>query len=708
MVTPLLKAKYSNQQYTIMNIILTRLKLVNFKGIRELEIFFNADITTITGDNGKGKSTVPAAFNWLFTGKDQFDRAVIDEIKTYDKDGKHIEKIDHWVEADLLIDNDRTITLKRVLCQNWVKRRGETERILDGHKNEYFINGVGTGTETAFKQELSQIIEDRTFKLLTNPLFFNEILEWKERREILFSMVPPITDEEVVKLITNKDNESRIISLNNILNSGASFERYKKELSNRKKQKNELLCLIPAKIDATERTKPEIPDGSFGVVEHQIQKLQAELDTIDIELSDKSKANESLLKKQREKQQTVHNLKSALQDAQQKARSKHQDDRYKILQNKSNIDIKIREDQLKINSLQSDIDANVKEIARLTDRKAFAEKRGPELENEKKKLLEEFYKVDAMQFEFDADNCKCTSCNRPFTGNDLADKRSHYEAIFNKDKSEKLDRIDSTGLVLKKDIEKYQNDIKEFDQKIADLEEKNLSIAKSQATIKDSVTTLEEQSKQIYQQLVAFDAAIRPESEEEKNLSVQIQEAETASEEPEEATTDPDPQLLEEKKRVQGELDKLKAILTHKEQIEKANKLIAEYTEDERKLTQEIADIEKDEDIMQEFSRTRIESIESRVNSMFQFVKFKLFDAKLNGEEKECCEATVDGVPFRILNTAMKVNAGLDIINVLSKHFGRTLPIFIDNRESISELIPTQSQIINLEKVKGQTTLKVE
>lgn len=695
-----------------MNIIVTRLKLVNFKGIRDLEIFPNADITTITGDNGKGKSTIPAAFNWLFTGKDQFDRAVIDEIKTYDKDGKHIEKIDHWVETDLLIDNNRTLTIKRVLCQNWVKRRGETECVLDGHKNEYFINGVGTGTEASFKQELSKIIEDRTFKLLTNPLFFNEILEWKERREILFSIAPPITDEEVVKIITHKDNESRIVALNNILNSGASFERYKKELANRKKQKNELLSLIPAKIDATERTKPEIPDGGFGVVEYQINKLQAELDAIDIELSDKSKANESLLQKQREKQQTIHNLKSALQDAQQKARSKHQDDRYKILQSKSDIDNKIKEEQLKINSLQSDIDANVKEIARLTDRKAFAEKRGPELENEKKELLEEFYKVDSMQFEFDADNCKCTSCNRPFTGNDLADKRSYYEAIFNKDKSEKLDRIDSTGLILKKDIEKYQNDIKEFDQKIADLEEKNLSIAESQATIKDSITRLEEQSKQTYQQLIAFDAVTRPESEEEKNLSVQIQDADTASEEPEESTTDnttgPDLQLLEEKKRVQGELDKLKAILTYKEQIEKADKLIAEYTEDERKLAQEVADIEKDEDIMQEFSRTRIESIESRVNSMFRFVRFKLFETKLNGEEKECCEATVDGVPFRILNTAMKVNAGLDIINVLSEHFGRTLPIFIDNRESISEIVPTRSQIINLEKVKGQTTLKVE
>jgi len=691
-----------------MNIIIKRLKLVNFKGIRELEILPNQDVTTITADNGVGKSTIPAAFNWLFTGKDQFDRAVIDEIKTYDKDGKHIEKIDHWVEADLLIDNSRTITIKRVLSQNWVKRRGETESKLDGHKNEYFINGVGTGTETAFKQELSKIIEDRTFKLLTNPLFFNEILEWKERREILFSIVPPITDKEIVQLISNKNNESRILALNEILNSGASFERYKKELTARKKQKNELLNLIPAKINATERTKPDMPDGGFDVIEYQIKTLENELQAIDIQIADKSKANEAVLAKQRAKQETIHNLKTALQNACHSADSQLQKQRESVLDTISSLETQIKSEERSLQTLQSEIDENTKEINRLSERKIFASNQAPVLQERKNKLIEEFQKVNSMVFDFDPADCKCTACNRPFTGNDLDNKRSHFESLFNTDKSKKLDDIDAQGLVIKQDIEKYETNIKQFGTSISDLEERNLNLATTQAEHKDKIEKLSEQKKQKEQELTSLKTSDRCTTQQEKDLEKELETEESQSNISENTLPSTDSQLMEGKKVKQSELDNLKAILSRRDQLEKADKLIAEYNEEERKLAQEVADIERDEDIMCEFSRTRIESIEQRINAMFQLVKFKLFEIKLNGEEKECCEATVNGVPFRILNTAMKVNAGLDIINVLSKHYERVLPIFIDNRESISELVYTDAPIINLEKVKGQNTLKIQ
>ena len=42
------------------------------------------------------------------------------------------------------------------------------------------------------------------------------------------------------------------------------------------------------------------------------------------------------------------------------------------------------------------------------------------------------------------------------------------------------------------------------------------------------------------------------------------------------------------------------------------------------------------------------------------------------------------------------MNAGLDIINTLCKFYGVCAPIFIDNRESVNDIIETQSQIINL------------
>ena len=53
-------------------------------------------------------------------------------------------------------------------------------------------------------------------------------------------------------------------------------------------------------------------------------------------------------------------------------------------------------------------------------------------------------------------------------------------------------------------------------------------------------------------------------------------------------------------------------------------------------------------------------------------------------------------MPFSNANTASQINAGLDIINTLGDHFNVKMPIFIDNRESINELLNTENQLVNL------------
>jgi hypothetical protein len=88
-------------------------------------------------------------------------------------------------------------------------------------------------------------------------------------------------------------------------------------------------------------------------------------------------------------------------------------------------------------------------------------------------------------------------------------------------------------------------------------------------------------------------------------------------------------------------------------------------------------------------------------------VTFKLFDVQINGGEVECCETLINGVPFSDANNASKINAGLDIINTLCYHHNVFAPIFIDNRESVVEIIPISSQIINLIVSPGVSKLKV-
>ena len=55
-----------------------------------------------------------------------------------------------------------------------------------------------------------------------------------------------------------------------------------------------------------------------------------------------------------------------------------------------------------------------------------------------------------------------------------------------------------------------------------------------------------------------------------------------------------------------------------------------------------------------------------------------------------------DGVPYVGLNNGMKINVGIDIINALSRHYGVTVPLFVDNAEGVTRLEQSEAQVIRL------------
>lgn len=100
--------------------------------------------------------------------------------------------------------------------------------------------------------------------------------------------------------------------------------------------------------------------------------------------------------------------------------------------------------------------------------------------------------------------------------------------------------------------------------------------------------------------------------------------------------------------------------------------------------------------LLDEFIKAKIRVLESKINSLFSSVTFKLFDIQINGGINEVCEPLVNGVPFSDANNAAKINAGLDIINTLSKYYETLCFVILDNRESVTEIIDTKMQVINL------------
>ena len=94
---------------------------------------------------------------------------------------------------------------------------------------------------------------------------------------------------------------------------------------------------------------------------------------------------------------------------------------------------------------------------------------------------------------------------------------------------------------------------------------------------------------------------------------------------------------------------------------------------------------------------------------MFHLVNFKLFDMQINGLSPETCEVTVNGVPYKDLNSGHKIIAGLDIIRTLSEINNVEAPIFIDNAESINGFnIPEIDTQMVLLKVSDDKELVVQ
>src|SRR5690606_19631424 len=155
------------------------------------------------------------------------------------------------------------------------------------------------------------------------------------------------------------------------------------------------------------------------------------------------------------------------------------------------------------------------------------------------------------------------------------------------------------------------------------------------------------------------------------------------------------------------ERDAIKSELQQEEVIKRADQRIAELSLEEKTLAQAIADIERELFTIESFEKEKSTRIENSVNQRFQFVNFKLFETQINGGEVPTCKALIKGVPFSDANTASKINAGLDIINTLCMHYKANAPIFIDNRESVIELIHTDSQVINLIVSEVDSKLRV-
>lgn len=174
-------------------VIIKEIRLLNFKGLRDLTVEFDPALTEIYGRNGIGKTSIFDGFTWLLFGKNSEDRKQFG-IKTYDEAGNIIPKLPHEVSAVLLVDGE-VVTLCRRFNEKWTKKRGSAVEEFVGHEEERLYNNVPCSVKE-WNEKIAAICPEQVFKFITNPLYFTS-QSVDTQRSMLFRMAGGITDEEI-------------------------------------------------------------------------------------------------------------------------------------------------------------------------------------------------------------------------------------------------------------------------------------------------------------------------------------------------------------------------------------------------------------------------------------------------------------------------------------------------------------------------------
>jgi DNA repair protein SbcC/Rad50 len=637
---------------------LNKLTIKNFKGIKSFEINFTEHEINILGANEAGKTSVYDAYHWLLFGKDSTDKKDF-SIKPLDTIGKTNAETETSVVGYLDV-NGLDIILKREYSEKWTKPRGQLEKVFSGNETTFFYNEVPL-KENEYKAKISSIIDEELFKLLSNPLYFNS-LKWEKRRQILIAISPVIEQKEIINLIQDDKLTNEIKNLVSALNQNKSIAEFKAEIASKKATVKKELVDIPSRIDEANKSLPEIIPV-YSEVQKQIDELNLEISKIDNKISDKSQAVKDDFERIKTQQQEKFNLETKLQSA--------------INNLSSGYNQKVSETQNEIKNKEREISALAKDISITNASISSNNNTINSLSSENDAIREDWKKTNSKELIFDDKQFSCPACNRELEADNIEATKKQLTESFNIDKAKKLKDLNGRGVANKTRIETLTKENESAKLQLQDTEKEKALL---QIEL-DKLTTT-------YSSLTSESII---ESDEVLLLKKQISEF-VIDESPKVDISEFNQQKVE----LNQSIDVLKAQLSMKDTIDRINARIIELQKNQGIYAQELSNLEKQEFVIDNYNKAYMNGIESSVNKEFKYVDFKMFELQVNGLENPTCITTYKGIPFNDVNTAGQLFAGIDIINTLSKHYKVSVPMFLDNRESVTNIPETEAQIINL------------
>ncbi|MFE4523456.1 AAA family ATPase [Cytobacillus firmus] len=235
-----------------MKINFKTLTLKNFKSHQDLTVNFG-EVTQITGDNAKGKSSISEAITFLLYGTDPLGSKMDPTPITYAAD-------ETLVQVLLEIDE------KPVLLGRGLKKG----------KAQYYINEVPSKAGE-FNELVEQLFDKELFLSLFNPNYFFS-LHWEKQRAMVLQFVTAPANKEVLKELPElQGNRLGELLKKHSLND---IEEIHKE---NKKKKDKQYIAAQSRTKTLQEQLSQLTDpkqdidslnAEFGSIEKQIQELE--------------------------------------------------------------------------------------------------------------------------------------------------------------------------------------------------------------------------------------------------------------------------------------------------------------------------------------------------------------------------------------------------------------------------------------------------
>lgn len=628
---------------------LLNMKLENFKGIRHLEIPFDGIDREFRGTNAAGKTTIADAQSWLLTGK-KFSVNENLNPKTWGPDGEYMHNLEHSVECKYQNDDGSIVTLKKIFKEKYTKKRGSTRAEFSGHVVEYYIDDVPT-KEKDFNDFLVNMFGSvENIQILSNINYFAN-MDWKKRRKILLEMCGDYDDDYIIS-----DNPYLFELKSILLKEGTSnqyytVEEFMKMTKERMKKTNTDIQAIPARIDEATRAIPDVSGIDKNDLLMQLDMANGSVDKLKSEKMQLDSSNDQ----ERLKQERIHDVQMEIKNARVSFIGEYAE--------------KNQEFNSKLNSLKSD-------IRTLEDNKSSKERRVKSAESDlnymntqRQKLIDQYNQVRSK--EWDTSKEVCPTCGRELP----SDKIEELKSKFNIDKSKELEDINRRGQSVSKDaIQEQQSQIDKIKKEIeiigTDIILKKQELSRLESERPASVTFESTETYRILNQKLMDAQSIRVD---DQNAARKIE-------------------IDSEISSIQDSINELQLKIGLFGTVDYQNKRINELKNLQKQLSVSYEKMESQIYLCEEFIKSKVNMITQNINKHYKNVSFRLFETQINGGLKECCDVMVPAhngvyVPFGDgSNLGANMNAGLEMVDVYSRYLGVSIPVFVDNSESVVDL----------------------